>query len=125
MTQTKKYDYRVLKNKQSWTGQILRRVTAKKTRVSKSQKFATEGEAITWAEAELISFSENQNKRNQRESDAREENSKLKAKKQLAMAEKLKQKAIQKAEKQKQLEKTKEGVTPDPGFDNFDDFFEE
>lgn len=121
MTQDKKYDYRVLKNKQSWTGQILRRVTKKNQRVSKSQKFPTEAEAISWAEAELKVFSENQSKRNEREGKVREENEKLKAIKHEAMLEKLRIKAEKKAAaEQAAMEESELSADAD-----FDDSFEE
>lgn len=68
MTTNKKYDYQVIKNKTNWSTQITRRVTSKKTTVSKSQDgFATEAEAKAWGEKELAAFLENLTKRNKRE----------------------------------------------------------
>ena len=65
MTKGKKYVYRVVQDKTTWTAEIVRRVTAKKTVVSKSQGgFATEHEAQAWGESELKSFSQNLNDRN-------------------------------------------------------------
>lgn len=65
MTKGKKYVYRVVQDKTTWTAEIVRRVTAKKTVVSKSQGgFATESEAQAWGESELKSFSQNLNDRN-------------------------------------------------------------
>lgn len=65
MTKGKKYDYRVVPGKTGWSAEIIRRVTAKKTVVSKSQDgFATELEAQAWGESELKSFSQNLNERN-------------------------------------------------------------
>ena len=65
MTKGKKYDYRVVPGDAGWRAEIIRRVTAKKTVVSKSQDgFATEPEAQAWGESELKSFSENLNERN-------------------------------------------------------------
>ena len=74
MTQTKKYDFRVIADGATWTGQITRRQTARKIVVSKSKKgFATEAEAQAWGETELKSFLENLIKRNERKAKARDE----------------------------------------------------
>lgn len=72
MTQSKKYDYRITQNKKTWTTEIIRRVTSKRTAVSKSQDgFATEAEAKAWGEKELASFLDNLGKRNKRDSEQR------------------------------------------------------
>ncbi|MFT5789118.1 MAG: hypothetical protein ACI8SJ_001229 [Shewanella sp.] len=85
MTQTKKYDFRVVEDKATWTGQITRRQSARKIVVSKTQKgFATEAEAIAWGETELKSFLENLVKRNERKAKGREERNKAADEKQLA-----------------------------------------
>jgi aminoglycoside phosphotransferase len=57
----KKYDFKVIKEEVDgasvWTAQILRRVTSSKQTVSKAQAgFATEAEALTWAQATLQEF---------------------------------------------------------------------
>lgn len=70
MTTNKKYDYRIIQDGTSWSVEIIRRVTTKKTAVSKSQQgFATEAEAKGWAEKELKSFLENLAERNKRDSE--------------------------------------------------------
>lgn len=85
MTQTKKYDFRVVEDKTTWTGQITRRQSARKTVVSKTQKgFTTEAEAIAWGETELKSFLENLIKRNERKAIARDERNKAADAKELA-----------------------------------------
>lgn len=72
MTKGKKYDYRVVQNDTSWTAEITRRMTSKKTVVSKKQSgFATESEAQEWGKKELESFSKNLNERNKRRSEQR------------------------------------------------------
>ncbi|WOT04586.1 DUF3622 domain-containing protein [Shewanella youngdeokensis] len=77
MTQTKKYDFRVVEDKTTWTCQITRRQSARKIVVSKSQKgFETEAAATAWGETELKSFLENLVKRNERKAIAREERNK-------------------------------------------------
>ncbi|GIU42475.1 hypothetical protein TUM4438_09140 [Shewanella sairae] len=85
MTQTKKYDFRVVADGATWTGQITRRQTARKIVVSKSKKgFATEAEAQAWGETELKSFLENLIKRNERKAKAREERNEAADAKELA-----------------------------------------
>jgi len=85
MTQTKKYDFRIVEDKTTWTGQITRRQSARKIVVSKTQKgFATEAEAIAWGETELKSFLENLVKRNERKAIARDERNKAADAKELA-----------------------------------------
>lgn len=65
MSKGKKYDYRVIPGDAGWSAEIIRRVTARKTIVSKRQDgFATEAEAQSWGESELKSFAENLNERN-------------------------------------------------------------
>lgn len=73
MTKGKKYDFRIVQNGDCWTAEITRRVTSKKTSVSKKQgQFATESEAKEWAENELKSFMKNQNERNKLRSQKRD-----------------------------------------------------
>jgi hypothetical protein len=80
MTSNKKYDYRVTQNKKTWTAEIIRRVTSKRTSVSKSQDgFSTEAEAKAWGEKELASFLDNLAERNKRDSAQRTEAQKEKA----------------------------------------------
>ena len=62
MTKGRKYDFRIVQEGDCWTAEITRRVTSKKTSVSKRQsEFSTESEAKEWAENELKSFMKNQN----------------------------------------------------------------
>lgn len=68
MTNGKKFDYRVTQDGTTWSAAIVRRVTARKTAVSKSQSgFATESEAQTWGETELKTFVENLRARNKKQ----------------------------------------------------------
>lgn len=74
MSTNKKYDYRVTKGKTDWTAEIIRRVTSKKTSVSKSQDgFASEADARAWGEKELKSFLENLAERNKRDAAQRQQ----------------------------------------------------
>lgn len=69
MTTHKKYDYRITQDGSAWNAEIIRRVTSKRTAVSKSQEgFASEAEARAWGEKELKSFLENLVARNKRDS---------------------------------------------------------
>ncbi|MCP3669260.1 MAG: DUF3622 domain-containing protein [Gammaproteobacteria bacterium] len=72
MSKGRKYDYRVVQNDADWSVEIVRRVTSKKTTVSKSQGgFATESAAQEWGQKELEAFSQNLNARNKRRSEQR------------------------------------------------------
>lgn len=73
MTKGKKYDYRITQDGNNWAASIIRRVTSKKTTVSKSKDgFYNEAEAKEWAENELKSFMKNQNDRNKQRSKKRD-----------------------------------------------------
>ena len=73
MAKGKKYDYRVVQDKNSWTAEIVRQITSKKTVVSKSQGgFATESDAQEWVTKELDSFLRNLRERNKRRAKKRE-----------------------------------------------------
>jgi hypothetical protein len=72
----KKYDYRVVQDEDgsAWTAEITRRVTSRKTMVSKSQNgFTTESEALAWAEEEIKSFVKNHVKQNELRTEIRQE----------------------------------------------------
>ena len=57
MKQSKKYTCRVVQNNTGWTAEILRRVSSKKTIVTKSQGgFASESDAQEWGQAEVMAF---------------------------------------------------------------------
>jgi len=65
----KRYDCRVVKDNTFWIAEIVRRLTSKKTIVSKSQGgFNTESEAQAWGRNELKSFLQSLNERNKRRS---------------------------------------------------------
>ncbi len=74
MAKGKKYDCRVVQDNSEWIAKITRRITSKKTVVSKSQGgFKTESDAQEWGEAELKNFSQNLNARNKRRSEQRKQ----------------------------------------------------
>lgn len=69
MTKGKKYDYRVMQDAAGWSAEIIRKITSKKTGVSKSQGgFATEAEAQEWAQSELKVFLQKLTQQNKRDS---------------------------------------------------------
>jgi len=71
MSQDKKYNVRVSAADDTWTAEITRRVSARRTQVSKQQKgFASEAEAQAWGDTELKSFLEKQVKRNKAKSES-------------------------------------------------------
>ena len=57
MAKSNKYDFQVTQDNSSWSAQIIRRVTSKKTVVSKSQDgFPSEADAEEWGQKELENF---------------------------------------------------------------------
>jgi len=86
MTQHKKFDYQIKQDANTWSAEITRRVSARRSSVSKRQDgFATEALAIEWATSELAVFLEKQKQANARKSERRAERNALAAK---AQAEK-------------------------------------
>ncbi|MBY6187605.1 DUF3622 domain-containing protein [Marinobacter hydrocarbonoclasticus] len=74
MAQGKKYDFRVIENDGSWTAEIVRKISSRKTKVTQRQDgFGTEAEAQTWAEQALEGFLKQQVERNQRKATQRTE----------------------------------------------------
>lgn len=67
MVKGKKYDYRIEQDGSDWRAEIIRKVTSKRTVVSKSQAgFTSEADARAWSEKELIGFLKHQSERNKR-----------------------------------------------------------
>jgi len=74
MSKGKKYEYRVVQTDTDWSAEIVRRVTSKKTVVSKRKDgFTSEAEAQEWGKTELKTFSQNLNARNKRRSEQRKQ----------------------------------------------------
>lgn len=72
MNPSKKYSFRTTQTKDTWNAEIVRRASAKKSIVSKTQSgFKTEAEATEWAEKELSVFLQKQTERNKRHADKR------------------------------------------------------
>lgn len=69
MSVNKKFSFRVVEKRNGWAAEIVRQVSAKRTAISKREMgFATEAEAIAWAEKELPAFIALQAERNKRKS---------------------------------------------------------
>ncbi|MBT3506591.1 MAG: DUF3622 domain-containing protein [Methylococcales bacterium] len=67
MKESKKYSIRTSQEKDTWSAEVIRRASAKKTIVSKTQAgFKTEAEATEWAEKELVIFTAKQSEQNKR-----------------------------------------------------------
>jgi hypothetical protein len=76
MIKGKKYDFRINQMDASWTVEIIRKVTSKKTIVSKRQSgFTSETEAQEWGQKELKVFLQNLHEQNKRRSHQKEQKS--------------------------------------------------
>lgn len=76
MEKGKKYEFRVKQENTGWTAEIIRKVTAKKTTVSKRQKgFPSESEAQEWGERELKTILQSLHERNRQRSRQHEQKS--------------------------------------------------
>ena len=65
MAKGKKYEFHVKQENTGWTAEIIRKVTAKRTIVSKRQKgFSSESEAQEWGESELKAILQSVHERN-------------------------------------------------------------
>jgi hypothetical protein len=76
MAKGNKYEYRVVQDKEdsTWMAEITRRVTSRKTVVSKSRGgFATEAEALAWGQEAIQPFVKNLVKQNELRTEVREE----------------------------------------------------
>ena len=105
MAESKKYDYRVVKDKSKWAAEIIRRKTAKEVVVSKRQDgFATKTEATAWAKAELESFTKDLSERNTREGSGREKKAVLRELKIKKAAEARKKRDEAKAKLKEEME---------------------
>jgi len=72
MAKSNKYDYQITQDNSTWSVKIVRRVTAKKSMVSKSQEgFTSETEAKEWGEKQLTLFLEKLSKRNKNNAEKR------------------------------------------------------
>lgn len=81
MAQENKFDYRITQDGEKWHAEITRRVTARRTSVSKRQKgFDTEELAEQWAKQELQGFLDNLQAGNKRKAEKRIARNELAAK---------------------------------------------
>ena len=57
MSNSKKYDYLITQDESGWAVEIIRRVTRKKSVISKTQnEFKSEADAIAWGQQEVEDF---------------------------------------------------------------------
>ncbi|MCW8996910.1 MAG: DUF3622 domain-containing protein [Psychromonas sp.] len=81
MAQQNKFDYRIKEDGNKWNAEITRRVTARRTSVSKQQKgFETPELAEQWAKEQLTRFLENLQANNKRKAEKRTLRNELAAK---------------------------------------------
>ncbi|MBY5981351.1 DUF3622 domain-containing protein [Ferrimonas balearica] len=113
MAQGKKYDIRVTENDGSWTAEIVRKISTRKTKVTKRQDgFGSEAEAQSWGEETLNSFLQQQVERNQRKAAQRTERE-AQALRQAAKAE------------QKRAERAAAAEADDADYDDYDDEYDD
>ncbi|MFQ3175415.1 MAG: hypothetical protein ACJAYB_000860 [Psychromonas sp.] len=87
MAQQNKFDYRITQEGDKWNAEITRRVTARRTSVSKRENgFENEALAEAWAKEELVQFVKNLQAATLRKADKRTVRNELAAK---AEAEKI------------------------------------
>ena len=68
-----KYGSRIVQDGASWTAEITRKITSKRTGVSKTQGgFSSESEALAWVEKEMPVFLKNLGEQNKHRSEERE-----------------------------------------------------
>jgi len=78
MSTNKKYDYQIEQRNSIWTAQITRKVTSKKTVISKEKTdFTSDADATKWAIKTIAEFTKTQNLNNQRHGSARQLNKKV------------------------------------------------
>ncbi len=76
MAKDKKYKFRVKQEGSCWAAEIIRKVTSKKTIVSKRLNgFSTESEAQEWGQRELKTLLQNLHERNMQRSQQHEQKS--------------------------------------------------
>ena len=81
MAQEKKFDYKIVQDGEKWHAEITRRVSARKTSVSKRKKgFETQEAAELWSKEQLEIFLQNLQERNKRKAEKREVRNELEAK---------------------------------------------
>lgn len=86
---SKKYQTEVLEENGKWTARITRKLSSKKSTVSKQQEgFATQAEAETWANDTLATFIDTQKTANNRQGENRKNNDEVKRQRSNRRAEK-------------------------------------
>jgi len=98
MATSKKYDFTVEQNDTEWVAKITRKITSKKTLVTKQQDgFKSAEEAQAWAETALIELTETLKKSNQRHGSQRKNLEEIRRQRSARRAEKTEQAKAEKA----------------------------
>jgi len=89
MSTNKKYAYQLEQIDTIWNARITRKVTSKKTVISKQKTgFSSESEAKDWAEKMLSEFTDTQSSSNKRHGETRQQNIQIKQNRSARRAEK-------------------------------------
>jgi len=98
MATSKKYNFTVEQNDSEWVAKITRRITSKKTLVTKQQDgFKSSEEAQAWAETALVELTETLEKSNQRHGSQRKNLEEIRRQRSARRAEKTEKVKAEKA----------------------------
>ncbi len=125
---SKKYQSEVLEENGQWTARINRRLSSRKSKVSKEQSgFSSESDAQAWADDALSEFINTQQTANNRQGESRKLNDEVKRQRSNRRSEKTelaKQAKEQAALDQGVLDNKSSDAEADQGFDDYSDFEE-
>ena len=125
---SKKYQSEVLEENGQWIARINRRLSSRKSKVSKEQGgFSSESEAQAWADEALSEFINTQQTANSRQGESRKLNDEVKRQRSNRRSEKTelaKQAKEQAALDQGALDNQSSEAESDQGFDDYSDFEE-
>ncbi len=118
---SKKYQSEVVEENGQWLARINRRLSSRKSTVSKEQGgFKSEAEAQAWADEALSEFINTQKTANSRQGDSRKLNSEIKRERSSRRAEKTE--LAKQAKEQTALDSQNAKAETDQGFDDYSDF---
>ncbi len=120
---SKKYQSEVLEENGQWIARINRRLSSRKSKVSKEQGgFSSEPEAQAWADDALSEFINTQQTANSRQSENRKLNDEVKRQRSSRRSEKTE--LAKQAKEQAALDNQSSDAEADLGFDDYSDFEE-
>jgi len=118
---SKKYQSEVLEENGQWLARINRRLSSRKSKVSKEQGgFSTEAEAQAWADETLTEFINTQQTANSRQGESRKQNDEVKRQRSNRRSEKTE--LAKQAKEQDALDNQNSSTDADQGFDDYSDF---